>query len=160
MRNELRYRPVEMARVAERQSLWRKALRRKIGREQQHLELDIEGARRLVRRLEEVGLRRRISRGPARLRRAEGGQGFRRDHPGRDGGKKALAEEGSERLIFPPLNIARRPIVEQAKSGDVVSRLGNGDRRAERVAGSDPNAQLELVVETARRPEARSRLGC
>src|SRR6476646_5552555 len=114
----------------------------------------------MVRRIEEVRQRRRISRGPARLRHAERGQRFRGDHPGRDGCEKAFAEEGAERLVFPALNVARGPIVEQAKPGDMVSGRGDGDRRAELVAGPDPNAQLELVVETARRPEARSRFGC
>src|SRR5262249_19434295 len=65
-----------------------------------------------------------------------------------------------QRLVFPSLDIARGPIVEQAESGDVVGRVRDGNRRAERVAGTDPNAKLELVVEAARGAEARSGLAC
>ena len=37
---------------------------------------------------------------------------------------KFLARNGPERLIFPGLDIARRPVVEQADADDVVAGLG------------------------------------
>src|SRR6516162_11703807 len=81
------------------------------------------------------------------------------DDPGRDGGEKALAEEGAERLVFPRLDVARGPIVQQAEARDVACRICDGNRCAQLVARSDPNSELELVVETAARPEARHRFG-
>src|SRR5262245_1684686 len=145
-----------MARVAERQPVRRMPFRREPLREQKRLELDVEGASGLVRRIPEIRQRRRISRGPRGLRRAERRERFWSDDPGRDGGEKALAQERAERLGFPPLDVARGPIVEQAEPADVVSRLGDRDCCAERVARPDPDAKLELVVEAARRPEARN----
>src|SRR5439155_15447855 len=66
-----------------------------------------------------------------------------------------LREERPERLIFPRLDVARRPVVEQAKTGDVVARLANRDRRAKVIAAADPQAELEFVVETAAWTELR-----
>src|SRR4030095_9487243 len=103
----------------------------------------------------DIRQRRRISRGPRRLRRAERRERFGSDDPGRDGGQKALAQERAERLVFPSLDVARGPIVEQAEPRDVVCRLGDRDRCAECVARADPDTKLELIVETARWPEAR-----
>src|SRR5262245_9573693 len=49
------------------------------------------------------------------------------------------------------------------RSAGRIPRCGsprrNGDRRAQLVAGADPNAELELVVETAAGPEAWVRFG-
>src|SRR5262249_57591119 len=99
---------------------------------------------------------RRRARG---LRRPERGQRFGGDDPRRDGGEKALAEEWAERLVFPRLDVARGPIVQQAESRDVARRVRNRDRCAELVAGADPNSELELVIETAGGPEARTSFG-
>src|SRR6266511_1425813 len=160
VRHQLGDGPVEMACVAERQSVRRMPVRRETLREQRHFELDVEGACGLVRRVPEIRQRRRISRGPRRLRRAERRERFGSDDPGRDGGQKALAQERAERLVFPPLDVARGPVVEQAESRDVVCRLGDRDRCAKRVARADPDAKLKLVVETARWPEARNGFAC
>ena len=159
MRHELGHGPVEMARVADGQSLRGKSFRLQPGREQKHLELDVEGARGLVRRVQEIGQGRRIARRPRRLRHPKRRQRLGSDDPGRDGGQKALAEEGAERLVFPRLDVARRPIVQQAEARDVACRICDGNRYAQLVARSDPNSELELVVETAGRPEARHRFG-
>src|SRR5262245_27395658 len=106
-----------------------------------------------------MGQRSRIPRGPRRLRRPKRRQRFGSDDPRRDSGEKAFAEEWAQRLVFPRLDVARGPIVQQAESRDVARRVGDGNRCAELVAGADPNSELELVVETARGPEARNRLG-
>src|SRR5262249_3028638 len=54
MGDELRDRPVEMARVADCQPLRRKAFGLETRCEQKHLEVDIEGSFCLVRRVEEI----------------------------------------------------------------------------------------------------------
>ena len=41
-----------------------------------------------------------------------------------------MARNGPERLIFPRLEVARRPVVEQAIAGDMLGRLADRDRRA------------------------------
>src|SRR5262249_56436521 len=94
-----------------------------------------------------------------RLRRPERRRGFGSDDPRRDGGEKAFAEEWTQRLVFPRLDVARGPIVQQAESRDVARRVGDGNRRAQIVARADPNSELELVVETAAGPQAWGRFG-
>ena len=49
-------------------------------------------------------------------------------------GREALAEERTERLVFPGLYVARRPVVDQADAEDVILRGLDRDRLAERVA--------------------------
>src|SRR5262245_62621426 len=106
-----------------------------------------------------MGQRGWIPRGPRRLRRPERRQRLGSDDPRRDGGEKAFTEEWAQRLVFPRLDVARGPIVQQAESRDVARRVRDGDRRAQFVAGADPNAELELIVETAAGPEAWVRFG-
>src|SRR5215472_10050165 len=106
-----------------------------------------------------MGQRSWITRRPRRLRRPKRRQRFGSDDPRRDSGEKAFTEEWAQRLVFPRLNVARGPIVQQAESGDVARRVRDGDRCAQLVAGADPNAELELVVETAAWPEAWVRFG-
>ena len=51
--------------------------------------------------------------------------------PRRNAGQEVLGEERSERLILPRLNVARRPVVEQAIAGDMVApprRSGSASR--------------------------------
>src|SRR5207253_2896764 len=61
----------------------------------------------------------------------------------------------TERLILPGLDVARRPVVEETEPRDVVRGLRDGNRGAERIARPDPDAELELIVEIAARPEGR-----
>src|SRR5262245_42282931 len=129
-------------------------------REQEHLEVDRERAARLVARVEQMGKRGRIALGARGLRAAERRQRLGRDDRWRDGGAEPLGEERIYRLVFPSLDVARGSIVEQAEPGDVAFRLGNWDRRPELVAGADPDAELELVVEIARGSEARHGFRC
>ena len=68
---------------------------------------------------------------------------------------KLLARNGPERLVLPLLQVARRPVVEQAQAEELALGLGERDRLAERVARADEGAHLELVVERAARAEAR-----
>ncbi len=64
--------------------------------------------------------------------------------------REVLGQERAERLVFPGLDVARRPVVQQAEAGDVLGRLVDRDGPAQRVAGPDPDAELQLVVEPLR----------
>src|SRR5216683_3486276 len=99
--------------------------------------------------------RRRVAGRTRWLRDAERRQRLSRDDPGRDRAAEALAEERSQRLRLPLLDVARRPVVEQTEPEKVARRLRNRDRLAERVPGSDPHREFQLVIELATRAVAR-----
>src|SRR6185437_6641620 len=94
----------------------------------------------------EVGQRLRILRRAA-PGKPERGERFQRHHPGRDRGGEALGEEGTERLILPRLDVARRPVIQQTEAEHVLLRLRDGNRAAEAVAAADEHTDLELEVE-------------
>ncbi len=77
---------------------------------------------RLVVGVGEIRQRRRIALRPRESGDAERRQRLLRHHPGRDGGRKILAEKRPERLVFPRLHVARRPVVEQTKSENMRRR--------------------------------------
>ena len=93
----------------------------------------------------------RVAGRPRRHRLAKRRQRVRADDPRADAGQEILGEERPERLIFPRLQIARRPVVEQAITGDMLGRLADRDRLPELVALADPDAELELVIEAPAR---------
>src|SRR5215467_7484924 len=91
-------------------------------------------------------------------RRAKGLERLERDDPWRDGGCKTLGQERSQRLVFPCLHVACGPVVEQYQAEDVVLGALHRNGLAKRVGGADEDAQLELVIESACRPEAGRRI--
>ena len=86
-------------------------------------------------------------------------KGFEGDDPGGDGRTKILAEEGSEGDVFPLLDVAGRPVVEQDQAKDVVISLGRRDALAERFAVEGDESHFELEVEEAGRAEDGGRFG-
>src|SRR5690606_31300411 len=94
----------------------------------------------------EVGQRLRVvgRPGPGAAKRCERIEG---DDPRRNGGCEVLREERAERLVLPGLDVARRPVVEQAQPEDMRLGVVERDRLALAVAAADPDAALELVVE-------------
>jgi hypothetical protein len=96
--------------------------------QQQHFQFDIEGATGLVALVQQVRQRLRVAFRARRLGAAERLQRFGGHHPGRDAGDEALGQERPQRLVFPGLDIARRPVVEQAETGDVLGGIANRDR--------------------------------
>src|SRR4051812_1382344 len=123
---------------------------------QRHLELDSQAAAFPVRSIVEIGQWRGIPRSTRRHRLAERRKGLRADHPWADAGQEILGEEGAERLIFPRLDVARGPVIEQAIARDVIPGLADRDGTAELIAAPDPDAELELVIEAA----AGTVIGC
>ncbi len=142
-----------MAGMALRQAHRGQILRAHLHRAQPHFQIYGKAARSLIGLVPQIGQGMRIAFGTRRLRVAEGRQGFGRDDPGRHGGQEVLGEEGTKRLIFPRLEVARRPIVQQAKAADMARGIGDRNGGSQGIAFADPHAQFKLEIETARRTE-------
>src|SRR5262249_7480176 len=142
----LAHRPPRVAKARVRQALRRCAVRAHARRLEPCLELNIESA------CGAPGITVDIAegRGPARRPapgNAKGRERLERHYPGRDRRCEALAEKRAERLIFPRLYVARRPVVQQAQAEHVALRLRNGYRLTERISTADEHTELQLVVE-------------
>ncbi len=81
---------------------------------------------------------------------------LRTDDPRTDAGQEILRQERSQRLVLPRLQVARRPVVEQAIAGDMLARFSDRDRLSELIALADPDAELQLIIEPAAWPIFRS----
>ncbi len=155
VRHHLRHSPVHVAGTAEGNPLRRQAFVTHGLSQQQHLQLDIQRTLLLVLLVVEIRQRLRVTLGPRRLGTTEGLQRFGHHDPGRDAGGEALGQEWPQRLVLPGLQVARRPVVEQAEARHMAARLANRNRLAAGVAPADPDTQLQLVVEPLARTEAR-----
>lgn len=78
---------------------------------------------------------------------AEGFEGVEGDDPGGDGGVKAFSEEWSEWDVFPFLNVAGAPVVEEDHAEDVILGGFDWDWGAVGVSGADEESGLEFEVE-------------
>ena len=68
---------------------------------------------------------------------------------------KLFAKKGPERLIFPALDIAGRPVIHQNEPKNMVARLGrSGWARPRRLPSSDNSPEFHLIVELLSGPEA------
>ena len=67
--------------------------------------------------------------------------------PRRDRRREVLGEEWAERLVFPALDVVRRPVVDETDARNVPLRLRNRNRRAEVVPRPKDRAEFHLVVE-------------
>ena len=83
-------------------------------------------------------------------------QHVQRRDPGGHRGRERLAEERAERDVLPGLDVARRPVVEQAHAEDVLGETGHRHRYARRAGRSDDEPDLGLDVQPRARPVARS----
>ena len=72
-------------------------------------------------------------------------------------GAEALSQERAKRLRFPRLDVACRPV--DAEAGDVLRRLVDRDGFILPIAGADPHAEFQFVVEIAARAERRRCFG-
>ena len=124
-------------------------------REKQDLEFQVEPTLALVGLVQQIRQGCGIALRSAWLSDPERRQGLRRDDPGRDGAGEVLGQERTERLVFPRLDVACRPIVQQAVARNVFGGLGDGDRFTESVARTDPDPKFQLVVEPLTGAEAR-----
>ncbi len=95
--------------------------------------------------------RLRVVGGPRRGRRAKRLQRVERDNPRRDGRREILRQERTQRLVFPALDVARRPIVQQAHAEQMIFGMGDRNRLAHRIARTQERAEFQFVVEHSRR---------
>src|SRR6202040_3036538 len=91
------------------------------------IELDVEAALCLIRLRVQIGKRCRISLQSPESRSPKWRKRFGGHDPGRDHRRQALAEEWAEHAL-PTLDIARRPIVEEAKPEHMIGRVFDRDR--------------------------------
>ena len=77
----------------------------------------------------EIRQRRGIAVGPQERRRAKRLERVERHDPRRDRRREALGEKRTERLVFPRLDVARGPVVQQAHAEEVLLGLVDRDRR-------------------------------
>ena len=125
---------------------------------QPHFELEVERAAAAVGVAVQVGQRLRVARRPGEAG-AERLERLQRHDPGRDGRGEVLRQERAERLVLPGLDVAGRPVVEQAQAEQVVFGLGHRHRLALRVGGADVDRHFQLVVEPLAGAEARGAVG-
>ncbi|MNI40200.1 hypothetical protein D3C73_944110 [compost metagenome] len=116
--------------------------------EQQHFQFDVQCASGLVATVEQVRQRLRVSFRSSRLSTPKRLQRFGGHDPRRYAGDETFGQERAQRLVFPGLDVSRRPVIEQAESSDVLAGVGDGDRLSHLVALADPDAQLQLVIQT------------
>ena len=94
----------------------------------------------------EVGEGLRVGGGARRCGGAEGIEGSDGGDPERDGGGEVLGEEGAEGLVLPRLDVAGRPVVEEADTEDVSGGGGDGDWNAECAGFAYVKCKFKLVV--------------
>src|SRR5258706_12980205 len=99
--------------------------------------------------------RLRIAGRPRQRGHAKRRECFERHHPRRYGSSKALAKKGAERLVLPRLDVACRPVVDEANAEHMALGVGDRNRCAERVAGTDEKPDLELEIKALRWTEIR-----
>ena len=68
---------------------------------------------------------------------------------------KLFARKGPERLILPGLNVARRPVIDQADSENMFFRLGDGNGFSQPISGAYKKPNFQFIVERFGRPEFR-----
>ena len=78
-------------------------------------------------------------------------KGLEGNDPRGDGGAEVFAEEGAQGNVFPLLDVAGGPIVEEHKAKDVILRLGRRDALAHRLAVERDEGHFEFEVKEARR---------
>src|SRR5471032_375832 len=70
-----------------------------------------------------------------------------RDDPRRDRGRETLRVEWPERHIFPLLDIAGAPVVQQHHAEDMRLRLFTTNKLAERIPRADDKSRLQLYIQ-------------
>src|SRR5665213_2275366 len=147
VRNQLGRSPVQVTEPAAANSGFGRSLFPHPGRSKVHLKRDIEGPAPAVFRRIEIGKRRRIALRARERGGAERFQGFGCDNPWRNRGCETLPQKRAERLIFPCLYIARRPVVHEAETEDMRSRFVNGNGLPQCVSLSYVHAYFQFKVE-------------
>src|SRR5690606_41060523 len=67
---------------------------------------------------------------------------FQCDDPGRDGGGEVLRQEGPQRLVFPGLDVACRPVVQDAQAKHALFSEIDRNARAQGIARDRKSTRL------------------
>ena len=152
MREHLRGRPEHVAETPTRNERRRHALLAHRHARDQHFKRDVEVC---ARGIGEIRQRLRIFGAARRTGHAERFERIADDDPRRHGRREVLRQERTERLVFPLLNIARRPIVHEREAEDAIPRIRDGNRRTKFIRTTDEEANLEFVVHQLRWTKGR-----
>ena len=120
------------------------------------LEIDLEAHVIVLQPgLAQIGQGGRLLR---RCRRAEGLQRLLRHHPRRDRRGEGLGEEGAEGLIFPGLNVAGAPVVQQHEAEDQPLGAGLIEHLAHGRILTNDKTHLQLEIELGAGAHDRGRI--
>src|SRR5262245_16332911 len=119
MSEHLRECPIEVSRVTCAEAVRGVSLFAHLLGRDEDFEFDVEAAALAVFVRIQIRQRLRIALRTFESGRAEGRQSFHSYNPRRDRRGEALREERPQRLIFPALNVARRPVIDQTQTKDV-----------------------------------------
>src|SRR5271154_6940230 len=139
--------PVHVAKIASAQGHGSDTGFAHASRQQRDFQPEVEATLFLIAWVEEIWQRRGIAFWTREGGGAKGSESFHRDHPWRQGGGKTLCEEWSQRLILPGLNVARRPVVHQADSENVLFCFADGDGFSQGIASAHKKAEFQFVIE-------------
>ena len=123
------------------------------------LKIDVDAAEFFVLLVREIIERCRIAGFAFECFCSERCECLHRDDKRRDRRREILCEKRPERLVFPCLYVAGRPVVDEAQPEDMFLRLADRDRRAQLIALPDKKADLHLVIEILARDKHRRSLG-
>src|SRR3984957_1142998 len=151
VRNELRGRPERMSKAGRGQPVGRLLPLAHGGTLYQDIEPNIERAGVAVPHRVQIRQGRRGALGP-RERNAKRSQRLQRHDPWRNRRREILRQERPQRLLFPCLQIARRPVIEQTQAKDMRLGIRHRNRPPARIARTDEDAEFELVVQAIARP--------
>src|SRR6185312_8156291 len=90
---------------------------------QSRFQPDAKAASFAILRIVEIVERLRVPGGTRWHRHTKRSEGIGAHNPWADAGQEILGEEWPQRLIFPRLEVASRPVVEQAITGDMLARF-------------------------------------
>ena len=116
----------------------------------QDIEPNIERAGVAVPHRVQIRQGRRGAFGP-RERNAKRSQRLQRHDPRRNRRREILCQERPQRLVFPSLQIARRPVIEQAQAKDMRLGIRHRNRQPARIARTDEDAEFEFIVQAIAR---------
>ncbi|SPE17970.1 exported hypothetical protein [Candidatus Sulfotelmatomonas gaucii] len=154
VRDQLRNRPIEIAQISAAQHHGRCACLLHL----RGLEINLEGkidSVAICSRRAQISKRGWIAFGAFECGNAIWRQCFQRNNPGRDGCGEVLRKKRTERLVLPRLDVACRPVVDEAQAEDVLLGFGDRNRLTQRVGRTDEDAHFQFVVEPVRRSENR-----
>ena len=151
MGHHLRGGPVHVARIAERQAVRRQPRWRAWRRYSSSTSRSqVQRARGLVGRVEQIAAGVPDRRpGAAAVRCGTAPAPPASPSSRRWMVREVLAEEGAERLVFPGLDVASGPVVQQAVTRRYGRRPGRSGWARRGVAGADPDAELQLEIQPA-----------